>query len=651
MTSRFLNIIDVDVFRFMLDGFFKDWPGTYDVLLTDTNEYLFNPIVGDHFQELCKTIRHEAPDGVDFCKNCDRKHADLAAENNEPLVYLCDAGLLDIAVPIKVDKELVATIFCGQRRSSNPEQEKQGEELANNAARKLGISPNKLLKLRNKAPILQDDEVKRIIEKLWIMANYLSNLGRDMDELNQQRHKLRVQLQMKNRIDQALSILGETADNENEFWRKVNLSLNELCEVIDAEGAALLMYEQKVGFPISYPLVKAAANFPRILQSRKYQDNDKDFEQIIISMKSEIYEMKTFALPGTFWWDIQQIQPTDCQVDRFACIPILLDAQYKGVIVFLINDAHDIKSGLLIRDELGLLTPVQERIATAYHNFQLIVDHQAQVKLRGEWLDNLSHQILAPITGIQGHADNLLRWLQPFLEPNRDIKSDRTNIDYKPVEISIKLETTTQRLIQIDHTLDAIISMTYSASQLARNFAWVGGIGDEKRTVHREIINNMVAFLIKMARNVQGMAKQRGLRRVHIDKDSIEKLNNRVAINRLLFSQVIGNLLDNAVKYSDRGTEVIVTGEVFDGQGIITITNRGIPISEEDVKNVFIREYRTQAARARYPIGTGIGLTIASDIIQLHGGMLSVTPSKTIQTPEYEGYETAFQIIVPLVNP
>jgi signal transduction histidine kinase len=102
------------------------------------------------------------------------------------------------------------------------------------------------------------------------------------------------------------------------------------------------------------------------------------------------------------------------------------------------------------------------------------------------------------------------------------------------------------------------------------------------------------------------------------------------------------------VKYSDRGTEVIITGNILDNKGIISITNWGIPIREEDVEKIFLREYRTRPAIARYPVGTGIGLTIARDIVLLHGGKLLTSPSKSIRTPEYIGYETTFQVVLPL---
>jgi signal transduction histidine kinase/ligand-binding sensor protein len=628
MTSRFLDIIEnVEVFHYMLDGFFKDWPGTYDVLLADTNEYLFNPTGNERFQELCHTIRR-VPNGINFCKNCDGRYAKEAAEQNKPLVYMCEAGLLDIAIPIIVNDELIATIFCGQRRSTKIEQEDEGKKLAFSAAQKLGISPQILADLRAKVPVLLDKDIDAITEKLWKMANYLSNLGKDKAELEQQRRSLSFQLHEKTKIDQAISYIDDSTESIDEFWRKVTIALRELSEVVKAEGSAIIMYEQKIGHSISHSIVKAATGIVSNLQEKTYRDGDEDFESIILSTESKIYNLDPLTKPNTFWWDVCHMQPTNCLVNKFASIPLRLDARYKGIIVFLVCDAHDTESGLTMKDELSLLMPVSDRIATAYRNHLLLADHQSQVKLRGEWLDNISHQIMAPVTGIQGHNENLQRWLRQWIEQIKPSMDSETDFEDNTKEFPVTIETSLQRIVQIDHTLEAVISMTHSANRLARNFAWIGGIGGDKKIVSRTKISKMVSLLISLARNVQGLARQRGLRRVHVDDGSVWQLNNRIAVNR--------------------GTEVIITGNILDNKGIISITNWGIPIREEDVEKIFLREYRTRPAIARYPVGTGIGLTIARDIVLLHGGKLLTSPSKSIRTPEYIGYETTFQVVLPL---
>jgi signal transduction histidine kinase len=88
--------------------------------------------------------------------------------------------------------------------------------------------------------------------------------------------------------------------------------------------------------------------------------------------------------------------------------------------------------------------------------------------------------------------------------------------------------------------------------------------------------------------------------------------------------QVLLNLLDNAIQYSDPGARVDVS--VLEDTGFITVrvsdTGSGIP--EEDLPNLFDRFYRVNKDRSRATGGSGLGLAISKQIVDLHGGSLSV---------------------------
>jgi len=200
----------------------------------------------------------------------------------------------------------------------------------------------------------------------------------------------------------------------------------------------------------------------------------------------------------------------------------------------------------------------------------------------------------------------------------------------------------------MENTLETVLWMSVWVSRLARNFQLINRLDDRKSPMTYVVLENVVRVLIGSARNVQGLAKQRGLRRVHVDQASVSLLNGRICVSNVLFTQVIGNLLDNAVKYSDKGTEVLIVGRLSDNYGEIHIINRGIPICKEEVKKIFKREYRTEAAKAKYAVGTGIGLTIAQDLIEQQGGLLTTAPSIPIEEPGYSGYETTFKVLLPL---
>jgi len=84
--------------------------------------------------------------------------------------------------------------------------------------------------------------------------------------------------------------------------------------------------------------------------------------------------------------------------------------------------------------------------------------------------------------------------------------------------------------------------------------------------------------------------------------------------------EVFDNLLDNAVKYSNKKGEIQLAAEQRNGQITLTVRDRGIGISSEDLPRIFERFYRADKARSRELGGTGLGLSIVKHIAQLHGG-------------------------------
>jgi len=94
--------------------------------------------------------------------------------------------------------------------------------------------------------------------------------------------------------------------------------------------------------------------------------------------------------------------------------------------------------------------------------------------------------------------------------------------------------------------------------------------------------------------------------------------------NRTLLIQALANLLDNAVKYSDRGTLTTVSIEAADGDALVHVTDQGQGIPAEHLPRIFERFYRVDKGRSRELGGTGLGLAIVKHIAEAHGGRVSV---------------------------
>ncbi|MGI8540519.1 MAG: sensor histidine kinase [Rubrobacteraceae bacterium] len=97
-------------------------------------------------------------------------------------------------------------------------------------------------------------------------------------------------------------------------------------------------------------------------------------------------------------------------------------------------------------------------------------------------------------------------------------------------------------------------------------------------------------------------------------------------------SQVFLNLLDNAVKYSEPGAKVDITVGEDKNEHIVRIKDTGVGIPEADLPHLFERFYRVDKNRSRSTGGSGLGLAISKQIVELHGGGISVASEVGVGT-------------------
>lgn len=91
-------------------------------------------------------------------------------------------------------------------------------------------------------------------------------------------------------------------------------------------------------------------------------------------------------------------------------------------------------------------------------------------------------------------------------------------------------------------------------------------------------------------------------------------------------SELFTILLDNAVKYSPSGKQIVIRADKHDGMAIITVVDEGIGISKKDIPHVFDRFWRADTARTKEAHqGYGLGLSIAKRIVEIHHGTITVT--------------------------
>ena len=125
----------------------------------------------------------------------------------------------------------------------------------------------------------------------------------------------------------------------------------------------------------------------------------------------------------------------------------------------------------------------------------------------------------------------------------------------------------------------------------------------------------------------------------------IRRFTNRdifVDIDQDRMTQVIDNLINNAIKYSPDGGDVIIRIEDQRDSVIFSVQDQGLGISPVDIGHLFERFYRVDKARSREQGGSGLGLAIAKEVIELHGGKIWVESQ--------EGHGSTFSFELPFTN-
>lgn len=114
---------------------------------------------------------------------------------------------------------------------------------------------------------------------------------------------------------------------------------------------------------------------------------------------------------------------------------------------------------------------------------------------------------------------------------------------------------------------------------------------------------------------------------------TVDDINFRVAVDEHHFVNALTNLIDNAIKYSNASEPTIKIGlKKKDNVAEISITDNGIGLAKEEIKNIFKKFYRAPTGNVHNVKGFGIGLSYVDQVVKMHEGKISVQSSKDIGT-------------------
>ena len=164
----------------------------------------------------------------------------------------------------------------------------------------------------------------------------------------------------------------------------------------------------------------------------------------------------------------------------------------------------------------------------------------------------------------------------------------------------------------------------------------------DNETSHLEVeLTNFTAFITFILNRFDKIKNQDETKKYEIIRDyPITPIWVEIDTDKL--TQVIDNIMNNAIKYSPDGGTITVSIKTTDEQLILSIADEGLGIPKQDLPKIFDRFYRVDKARSRAQGGTGLGLAIAKEIIKQHHGFIWAKS-------EY-GVGSTFTIVLPYEN-
>ena len=164
----------------------------------------------------------------------------------------------------------------------------------------------------------------------------------------------------------------------------------------------------------------------------------------------------------------------------------------------------------------------------------------------------------------------------------------------------------------------------------------------DNETSHLEVeLTNFTAFITFILNRFDKIKNQDETKKYEIIRDyPITPIWVEIDTDKL--TQVIDNIMNNAIKYSPDGGTITVSIKTTDEQLILSIADEGLGIPKQDLPKIFDRFYRVDRARSRAQGGTGLGLAIAKEIIKQHQGFIWAKS-------EY-GVGSTFTIVLPYEN-
>lgn len=269
--------------------------------------------------------------------------------------------------------------------------------------------------------------------------------------------------------------------------------------------------------------------------------------------------------------------------------------QGKSTLIYLKTNIHG--STRVFQVFIGPITATENEITSILSVFHDITALQDMHDRQADFVANASHELATPLTTIRGFTETLL-----------DGALEDKNLSVKFLTIIYTEAERMQRLINELLQLAKLNSQEY------------------RQQVKLEA-TPLKPLLYRVKEDLRTNAEEKKII-VDIQADA----NPIIMANPDWLKQILINLLDNSIKYTQPLGKVLLTCLQEGHEAVLIVEDTGIGIPASDVPLIFDRFYRVDRARSRNAGGTGLGLAIVKFIVEMHGGTIEVKSSLNIGT-------------------
>lgn len=582
-----------------------------------------------HWVAFCSVLRATEV-GNRICEKCNGHRAAMAEKERDVIAYLCNSGMIDFAAPISVEGEVVGVLITGQFKPKegpiwNPElirpdgcfrpllPEEAGidgwvesQRRIRNAEWKAGLPEGTLLRTLSASPAIEVapqavEEIQRLLRRA---ATQLSDLATSIYESE----KSKVVDWIQNQVTRSLAPLRTTPLETSKIWERLSFSLEYMISYFGLDYALILSSgdETEKGLKVLCQSGLPTARFPNGKSQSATAVPISTLRSTLFGLKDprSITLREYKDLPG-----FNRLHRLHRGGERVLVIPIPTSLESAACIMILGNFEKDVELDAFAPNDHEALERTSEEVKLVAEIALLVEQLKATARRQTLFLEDVAHDIRTPIEAILVQTNVLTLGLATPQETKR---------------LARGLAAQVRRL----HLLNQRVWMLVYIER------GVFEPGEEERvSVYQTIMEHRKQLLdLAESRNIQILVAR-----------ELEEWPT-IQVNKMLFSQAVLNLIDNAVKYSRDQTEIRIDGRRSPGGVSLSFVNRGIPIREEEKDRIFARYYRSKEAVKHIPVGTGIGLSIVKAFVDHCRGNIEVN---SVPIRGTQDYVTEFRVFIP----